>query len=330
MPIYDQFHDPGYGRLKNLLDAHPGAAELLKEASIEDTEPELPAGAYAWPERRLFPVHSREHAALSHLYAKTAEAEIPAHVRAKLDDAMEAYEIPSSAFGRTSTKTASDDECLFPGGRYPVRNAAEVKTAEARLLPQVHKLDGATRLNVFSKLATAAEVHGVKLAAESLRLACKTASNPERLAAHLEARAAAATDATLSEKFAALAKAVRKSHADLHEEGTRRKVASFIVELDRKAGFEAKYDRELEDPARTVSNTTKTAEATCDIGGRSYSQADLARIPMDLYKHALGDDIAPAIGRGGTVDPKLAAEVLSTLPADMKKTFTRLVGTYRL
>jgi len=330
MPIYDQFHDPGYGRLKNLLDAHPGAAELLKEASIEDTEPELPAGAYAWPERRLFPLHSREHATLSHLYAKTAEAEIPPHVRAKLDDAMEAYEIPASAFGRATAKVASDNECLFPGGRYPVRNAAEVKTAEARLLPQVHKLDGVARLDVFSKLAAAAEVHGVKLAAESLRLACKTASNPERLATHLEARAVASTDTALAEKFAALAKAVRKSPSDLREEGTRRKVASFIIELDRKAGFVAKYDRELEDPSRTVSNTVKLAEASCDIGGRSYSQADLARIPMDLYKHALGDDIGPAIGKGGVVDPKLAAEVLSTLPADMKKTFTRLVGTYRL
>lgn len=330
MPIFDQFHDPGYGRLRHLLDAHPGAAELLKEASIEDTEPDLPPGAYAWPERRLFPIHSREHAALSHLYAKTAEVEVPEHVRAKLSDALEAYEIPGDVFGRVATKQASDAECLFPGGLYPVRDAKEVKTAEAKLLPQVYKLDGSQRMRAFSKLAEAARVHGVKLTAESLRLACKTASNPERLAVHLEARAAVATDPGLSAKFAELAKAVRKSPAELKREETRLKVASLIHELDKKAGLEAKYDRELEDPARTVSNTEKGAEAGCDIGGRTYTQADLARIPMELYKHALGDDIAPAIGKGGRVDPKLAAEVLSTLPADMKKTFTRLVGAYKV
>lgn len=330
MPIFDQFHDPGYGRLRHLLDSHPGAAELLKEASIEDTEPDLPAGAYAWPERRLFPIHSHEHAALSNLYAKTAEAEVPEHVRAKLADAMEAYDIPGDAFGRAAVKWASDDECLFPGGLYPVRDAKEVKTAESRLLPQVHKLNGADRMRAFSKLAEAARIHGVKLSAESLRLACKTASNPERLAVHLEARAAATGDAGLAAKFAELAKAVRKSPADLRREDTRLKVASFIHDLDRKAGLESKYDRELEDPARTVSNTQKLAEEGCDIGGRVYTPSELARIPMDLYKHALGDDIGPAIGKGDRVDPKLAAEVLSTLPADMKKTFTRLVGAYRL
>lgn len=330
MPIFDQFHDPGYGRLQNLLVAHPDAAELLKEAAIEDTEPELPDGAYAWPERRLFPLHSREHAALSNLYAKTAEAVLPPHVHAKLADAMEAYEVPVGVFNRVTPKLASDSECLFPGGLYPVRTATEVKTAEAKLLPQVTKLDGAERIRAFSKLAAAAEVHGVKLAPESLRLACKTASNPERLAAHLDARSASTSDTTLAGKFAALAQAVRNRPSDLKHEETRRKVASFIHELDRKAGFEAKYDRELEDPARTVSNTAKLAEESCDIGGRQYTQAQLARIPMDLYKHALGDDIGAAIGKGGQVDPKLAAEVLATLPADMKKTFTRLIGSYKL
>lgn len=330
MTIYDQFHDPGYGRLQHLLDAHPGAAELLKEAEIEDTEPELPPGAYAWPERRMFPVHSKEHAALSHLYAKTAEENVPEYVLEKLSQALEAYDVEVEAFSPVSTKAASTGESLFADGLYPVDSAIAVKTAEARLLPQVYKLDGAERIRIFAKLAQAAEIHGVKLSAESLRLACKSASNPERLAIHLEARAAATGDTQLAGKFAALAKAVRGAPKELREEDTRRKLASFIQELDKKAGLERLYDRELEDPARTVSNTEKTAEMTCEIGGRDYSHADLARIPMDLYKHALGDDIAPAIGKGGRVDPKLAAEVLNTLPADMKKTFTRLVGAYKL
>lgn len=330
MPIFDQFHDPGYGRLKHLLDAHPGVADLIKEASIEDTEPDLPPGAYAWPERRLFPVHSREHAVLSNLYLKTASSDPPPHVFAKIADALEAYDVPAHVFARAEPKVASEDECLFPGGLYPVRSPEEVKTAETKLLPQVAKLDGATRLRVFAKLASAAEVHGVKLTPESLRLACKTASNPERLATHLEARAAATTDAAIRAKFAALAGAVRRSPRELREETTRVKIARVVQELDREAGIEPRYDRDFEDAARTVSNTPKVAEATCDIGGRHFTHAELGRIPMDLYKHALGDDIGPAIGSGGRVDPKLAAEVLATLPADMKRTFNRLVGAYKL
>jgi hypothetical protein len=329
MPIFDQFHDPGYGRLRHLLADHPGAAALLKEASIEDTEPELPPGAYAWPERQLFPVHSAEHAALSHLYAKTSEVSVPDHVRAKIAQALDAYDVPADAFAQAQPKLAADEDCLFSGGRYPVRNAKEVKTAELRLLPQVSKLTGDERIRAFSKLAEAAQVHGVNLAPESLRLACKTASNPERLAVHLEARAHSTSDPALGAKFASLAAAVRNSPKDLAKEDTRLKVAAFIHELDRKAGFEARYDRDMEDPARVVSNTQKTASAACDIGGRQFSHADLARIPMDLYKHALGDDIESSIGHGGTVNPKLAAEVLSTLPADMKKSFSKLVTSYK-
>lgn len=330
MPIFDQFHDPGYGRLKHLLASHPGAVELLKTASIEDTEPDLPAGAYAWPERRLFPVHSAEHAALSHLYAKTAEAEIPGHVTARLDEALLAYDVPTDAFDRSRDKVASDDESLFPGGAYPVRNADEVKTAEARLLPQLHKLDGSERLRVFGKLASAAEVHGVKLAARSLQLACKTSVHTGRLADHLEARAAKTSDPELSGKYAALAVATRKAGRALDDVGTRRDLASVIHKLDKTAGLEALYDKDLDDAASTVSNTTKLAEESCNVGGRTFTNAQLGRIPMELYKQALGDDIERAIGKGGKVDEKLAAEVLPTLPAEMSRMFAKLVSRYRL
>ena len=152
MPIFDQFHDPGYGRLKHLLDAHPGAAELLKEASIEDTEPDLPAGAYAWPERRLFPIHSREHAALSHLYAKTSEAEIPEHARAKIADALDVSFDELRVLAGYLINSSTSDEA-----------AAQKLTAQLEAYPELKKaittlLDRGDRAEI-DRAATVLEVH---------------------------------------------------------------------------------------------------------------------------------------------------------------------------
>lgn len=327
MATYDQFHDPAHARLRHLLAENPEAAAFLKEASIEDVAPVLPPGAYAWPERRLFPVHTPEHAALSSLYAKEA-SELPERVRLKIEDACLAHEVPLAVTAPAQTKVASHnhDECIFPEtGTYPVTTPSQVKTAELRLLGQITKLSAQTRAEAFARLAKAAEFHSVKLTPASYQLAGKTASDAKLLSIHLQARADASKDPTLREKFAKLATAVASDGASLRSEGTRVKVAATIARLDREAGFDKTYDREFLDPMQTVCNTTKLASESVEIGGRAFSPDDLARIPSSFYSDALGPDILPAIAPSGNVDPKLASEVLSTLPMDLKRSFAKSV-----
>jgi len=326
--LHDQFHDPAHGRLRHLLRENPRAAEFLKEASIEDVAPELPPGAYAWSERRLFPIHTPEHAAISALYAKSASA-VPEFVRLKIAEACYAHDVPRDVVEPPRTKVAAPaaDECIFPeSGLYPVTTPAQVKTAEVRLLGQVSKLAAPTRAAAFARLFKAAEFHGVKLTPQSLQLAGKTACDARELAVHLRARAAATGDAELSSKFAELAGAVEAERTSLRDESMRLKVASAITDLDRRAGLDKTYDRQFLDPMRTVHNTTKLASAGgVELGGRLFSPEDLARIPTTLYSDALGPDILPAIAPGGVVNPKLAAQVLDTLPMDLKRSFSKVV-----
>lgn len=327
MATYDQFHDPAHARLRHLLADHPEAAEFLKEASIEDVAPALPPGAYAWPERRLFPVHTPEHAAISALYAKEA-SDLPERVRLKIADACAAHEVPDAIAAPVRAKTASanPDECIFPeSGLYPVTTPAQVKTAELRLLSQITKLSAQTRAEAFARLAKAAEFHSVKLTPASYQIAGKTASDAKLLSLHLQARADASKDPALREKFAKLATAVASEGASLRAEDTRVKVAAAIARLDREAGFDKTYDRQFLDPMRTVHNTEKLASDAVELGGRAFSPDDLARIPSTLYSDALGPDILPAIAPGGSVDPKLAFEVLATLPMDLKRSFAKSV-----
>jgi len=324
MGTYDQFHDPGFGRLQHLLARHPSAGEFLKTASIEEQAPNLPPSAYAWAEKRLFPIHSPEHAALSGLYVKEA-AEVPEFVRLKIAEACFAFDVPETIFHAALTKTAAPvaDECIFPNGTYPVRTPDEVKTAETRLLEQTSRMTLQERNSAFNRLYKAASFHGVNLNPTSLQYAGKTACDANDLAEHVFARASATKDKELSEKFAKLGAAIRADKKALKDPHARTKLAQTIEVLDKQAGFDTRYGRDFNDPYLTVHNTTKLAGAGVEMGGRTFSHADLSRVPPTFYSDALGPDILPAIAPGGQVDPKLAMQVLETLPADIKRSFGR-------
>ena len=132
-------------------------------------------------------------------------------------------------------------------------------------------------------------------------------------------------DPELKAKFAMLAGAVRGDKCALRDPTNQRKVASTIAALDKTAGFPSVYNQELFDPYRTVYNTTKLAAGMIELAGRKFAAEDLARIPASLYEDSLGDDVMRDIAPGGRVDPKVAAQILETLPADMKATFVRNV-----
>ena len=180
----DLYSDPGHATLQMLFQRHPGAYALVKSATFEDRRDQIPAQAFAWADRSYFPVHTPEHAVVSYLYAKHGAAQtkiaaegrriplVPKEVVAEIEEALDAYGVRLDSLAPVEEKTASfsEDECIFPERQlYPVRDAVEIKTAEARLIEQHRKRLPETRANAFSKLAAAAERHGVELRAESLR-----------------------------------------------------------------------------------------------------------------------------------------------------------------
>lgn len=325
MTQYDLYHDPGHGRLRHLLPQFPAVETFVKQAHFEDSLEQVPTTAFAWPAVKRFPVHTPAHAAISYLYAKTAEEKIPAPVLQEITTALDIYGLGEDLFTPVRAKEAAltDEDCLLPEQQaYPVRNAEEVKLAEARLLPQISKLHPETRAKLFHKLAERAVLHGVKLQPTSYKYAGLSLCDRKGLVEGLRARGAATKLAECKKAYLQLADSVQKERNRPNKEMLV-KVAEAIGKLDQHAGLISYYDRGLPDPISTVFNTEKVAFGDeIDLGGCYVRPQALSSVGSKFYSDLLGSDIVRDIAPYGDVDPHLASQILTTLPAEEK----RIVG----
>lgn len=318
----DLYSDAGHATLRSLLTRCPGAVQFVKEASFEDDRDSIPESAFAWGGPRLYPVHSREHAVLSYLYAKHA-SEVPKTVLDGIEEALEAFGVDKTALAQVEVKVAAltEDECLFPERmEYPVRNAEEAKVAEAALLEQIDKMLPATRFRVFNKLASLAARHGVDLQECTRQWAGTTETDRTKLAEDLTTRMTLARTQETREAYAKLASAVSTDRMAMYDPAKRAKLAMTISQLDKLAGIRSR----VPDAYRTVYNTAeKTGSATFDLGAGRVDPAHFGRLPASFYGDALGKDCLAELAPGGVVDATKVAEVVSTLPTDMKQDFAR-------
>ncbi len=321
MTIIDQYRDPSLAVLVHLVADRPRAVDLVKEAEIQPEEADfLPETAFAWPEKRAFPVHTREHAVLSRLYRSNL-AGVPPHVDEALAQACDLYDVPDDTFAREKRAAAPDDpaDYLLPDlKRLPVRSAEQVKLAERALLDGYQKLAFEHRAEACKRLIDKAAEYNVSLHPLMHKLAGFTVSSTQVVRDWLGARQEAAPDAYKG-AFQKLADGLRGHPAEMRDRSALIQLAETIGELDAKAGLVAHYDRRLPDPLETVFNTEKVAGHGVDLNGHFIPMARLAAYPASFYTDVLGEDLVreASDGRGG-VDPQKLAMVLDTLPRDMK------------
>lgn len=328
MKLVDQYRDPSFALLVNLVADRPQVTDLIKEAEVTPEEFEaLPDSAFAWPEKRAFPVHSREHAVMSRVYRENT-AGVPPHVDHALKEACDMYEVPESLFTRTvKTAAASPDDYLLPElQKLPVRSAEDVKTAERALLDGYQKLAFVHRAQACSRLLEKAAAFKIELHPLMHKLAGFTVSTTDTVQRWLGARQDAAP-AEYKAHYQKLAAALNKQPTEMRDRQALVKLAEVIGDLDEQAGLVKHYDRRLPDPIQTVFNTEKKAEAGVDLNGRFVSTTRLASYPASFYSDVLGDDIVreASDGRGG-FDPQALATVLETLPRDMKIALAQQMG----
>lgn len=330
----DFYSDPARSQLARLLNATAGAQALMKVAQVEDHVDDLPASAFADPANRKFPVHSPEQAVLSHLYAKYANETVEKNVLTAIDEALEAYGVPASALQPVRVKVAAltENECVFPDQQaFPIRTADEVKASEAHLLKQAHKLLPLTKAAAFTKLAKAADVHGVKLENQSMAYAGRAGTDAKVVLAALQQRyynenrpESAEAEEQLS-KIAAVHDAIADSPSQLRNPQIQAKIAAVLIQTDRKLGYEKQYGRALIDPIDAVYSAKKVASADEVCVGTKYCvpRTTLGSLPRTFYSDALGPEFAEDVHSSGALDSSKVAEVLSTLPADMAENFAR-------
>lgn len=322
VPVVDQYSDPVMAHLMRRVADRPKLASAVEDVDVDPAErASLPDSAFAWPEKRAFPVHTRGHAMLSRVYREGVSG-VPEHVDRTLKEAFEIYAIDDGLYARPKVAAAppSDDDYLLPDiRRLRVKEAADVKIAEERLRTEGDKLTPAHRALASRRLVEKAAFHGVRLRPEVHKMAGMTVTARQPLVDWLEARHEAAP-AEHKAGYLKLATAVRRLPEELRDRDQQVKLAEAIEELDALAGLDRHYNRRLPDPVATVFNTTKVAGPGVTLAGTFMPMHRLASYPSTFYSDVLGPDIIREASDGaGGMDPVRLAAVLETLPADMQR-----------
>jgi len=321
MSVVDQTNDPGYGTLQSVVKRFPILKEMSKTAELDESEFEaLPPHAFAWETRRQFPIHNREHTAISLGYRKLASA-VPAEVDAKLAKAAAAYEIDTNVFDTPVEveKVASQEFFLLDTGRFRVASPGDVKYAEEVLLQKYASLSPKERAEAFVNLGKVAKHFEVSLQPSTEKLAAFTMTSTRVLKDWIDARAAAADNLQSAVKTAYEKLASEFGGPDrlIDDHAYQVKLAGLVNELDEKSGVDQYYGKSIPDPIQTVFNTTKKAADMVRIGSLMIDKQKLAALPMSFWKSLLGDDVAKEIETDGDPDIEKLAPLLPTLPADL-------------
>jgi len=331
--VIDQFHDPVMATLTKIAAERPGVARAVMNYDVNPGEAdELPDDAFAWPEKRAYPIHSREHAVMSQAYRLGSGRSVPAHVDRTLKEALDVYGVNPDEFARSKTaaETVSRDDSsayLLPDiKRLRVTSAAQVKIAETRLAEEGQRLSPGHRMMAGFRLVEKAAFLGVEVSPETRKMAGLVATSTSALADWLDARQGAAPE-PYRDAFGKLAHEVRRMPEELRDQGTQVKLASAIEQLDQIAGLDVHWGRRLPDPLATVFNTTKVAGPGITLAGKFIPMERMASYPTSFYSDALGPDIVrEATDATGHLDVEKLAAVLGTLPVDMQRVLVSCMG----
>lgn len=331
--ITDQTNDPGFATLRVVVDRFPQLREMSKTANLDPSEfNNLPDSAFAWPGRRQFPVHNEAHAALSVGYSKLA-AVVPSDVQAFLEKAAALYDIDLGDFETPTVKIAEDPSeefLLREKKRFRVKSAADVQVAERVYLEKYATLTIEDRAEAGFNLVKMAEHFQYQLHPSTHKLAGFTITSTRVLKDWVEARKEASTKlgSSLVNAFEALAKQFQNVEPYITNRGDQVKLAQLISDLDQRAGLTPYYGKKLPDPIQTVFNTDKLPRNFMKVGSALQNTALLQSLPLSFWEDTLGPDIAKEIAPTGTVDMTMLAQILPTLPADLKAALETQLAAY--
>lgn len=322
--IVDQFHDPVFAALVRITAERPKLASAVMNFDVDANELDrLPDDAFAWPEKRAFPVHSREHAMLSRAYREGLGGPVPAYVDATIKEALDVYGVKEGMFERVKVASTPPDDSLdflLPDiKRLRVTSAGHVKTAEDRLAAEGARLSPGHRALASARLVEKAAFFGVRVSDEIRKMAGMVATSTTELVDWLEARAGVAPP-SCQDGYTKLATEVRRMPGELRDRAIQNKLASAIEELDELSGLSSHWGTRLPDPLASVFNTTKSAGPGVTLAGQFIPMERMAAYPTSFYSDALGPDIVrEATDARGHFDIEKLAEVLNTLPVDIQR-----------
>ena len=324
--ITHQFNDPSLKTLISLVRMNSWAEDQVKQASVDPVYGDsLPDTAFAWEDRRIFPIDTPANAMVSKLYVEKQASEIPTHVRESVDTALILYGIdPQEIMVEAQEKTAAAGDYVFPKTqRWCVQDSDDVRIAEAQILKIDNEISFFEKTGAAIRVLDLAEKHGVTPSMEIMKLAGVVASDLNQTIDWLEARAYMA-EAPVSDLFSKLASELSGVDPLCYTRETLVKLAEVINVLDNKAGITQHYNRSIPDPVHTVFNTEKKAEKTIELSGKQVPLSRLMTVPKTAWDSLMGEDINEIL-TDGEVDPAKVEEIVPTLPRDIHRVLQNYV-----
>ncbi len=332
MSFIDQVNDPAHSRLRAVVEVFPEVREFSKTANLDPSEfSDLPDDAFAWPGRRMFPIHNREHAALSYAFSKVASDKLPSDVVSELNRALDIYGIDRSMFNPLLKQAEDTSYYLLPEiSRFRVAGPDDVRTTERAFYEKYAQLSVEDRLTAATRLSAIAEHYGVEVSPTTHKLAGQTITNTQILRDQLEARKEAALKkhSSMSEAYAALAKQFYNVSPYIQDRPYQLKVSQVVLYMDKEAGLTGQYGRYLEDPVSAVFNTGMVSKKFLKVGAALNNRALLQALPLSFWQDTLGDEVAKEIAPNGVIDMASLEAILPTLPADMKASLETQLAAY--
>lgn len=357
--IVDQTRDTAGREIYRITRLY-SAPVFVKNAAFPDvagTE-DTPAGQFADPVSRAFPIHTKAatwmSAAFFHDAKPRMNVKLAARVEKRINEAATYFSIASEVAALAKTAEAnrtslldslpdSDFAFVYDAGgvkerHLPLRNVAEVKAAAAWLERQRDDFIFADRRTIADRILTKAASLAVDLGEHTDWLTRQAGQGVGSIKAAVAAIRLRATlirreHSNGASQLDKLAAAYESGLAKLDAPG-RIKAAAMLDETDRAYHLDREYGKSLERPEDTLFCLTKAAaEALRDdyvhmTSGTSYPREALANLRVADVRDHMGTDFADAITRDGIhVCSEKLAEIVPTLPRGDAELFDQMVAS---
>ena len=332
----DQTKDTQFQSLYEKLTQFPALTGILKTADIEiEDSNHLPSSSFAWPERRLFPIDSKDSATLSRVYLLKTSEEIPSFVKENVNKALKLYKvgIDFDKLEKTATeRECSSDHFLLPEKQaFPVTGETDLQKCARDFNYDHKKLTPKDRVKVASSLMKLATTYNQEMPISVLQYAGATSSDLFKLAADLYQRADMCELTKIKECFVKLAEYLDKLPGDeCHNLEDLDKVATTLAVLDKAGNLDRYYDGLLKDPALTVFNMTKEAKTFVTLANKQIPEEDLVRVTSETWEDILGEDVLKEIlddaENKESINPENLVNVLNSLPRDYQNLVVNSLG----
>lgn len=303
---------------RRIAEEEPEIMDMCKHAAA--TEPEtLAKTAFADPWARRFPIHTPEHALLSHAYARR-QPDVEDVVRNKIAYALEAYGVTVPA-APVVKQAAQEDRYLLPQTKaLPVSNPAEVSRASEALLSKRRQLKMATLIEASVNAVKIANEYSMAVDAlppDIYKYAGLATCDAGLLLDHIDARYAACQDDATAQTYDKVAKHIERNfpaNGMIQRRDELTKIAAALHQADEHAGLTHLYGKKLADPMLSVFNLHKFAEEMATLADTEVPLRALLALDDAVIDEFVGDGASASKS-----DPATFKSMIETLPADVQR-----------